>query len=180
MLSPRTKIIVAFLLIGFSIAFRFLPHPANFAPVAAAAMVAAVYLGGYWAVVVPVSIMFFSDLFIGFYDWPIMSAVYGSFILIGLLNLLNRKHDFVSIIFRSVFASLFFFFVTNWAVWQFGALYSRGLDGLFQSYLMAVPFFRNTLLGDLTFMFGFVGLFESVGLVVKFRKRLNKLFFVSF
>jgi len=165
MFSPRVKFFVALLIIGFSIAFRFLPHPANFAPVAAAAMVAAVYLGGFWAVVVPVSIMFFSDLFIGFYDWPIMLAVYGSFILIGLLNLLSQKRDFVSVIFRSVFASLFFFIVTNWAVWQFGNLYSYGLDGLFQSYLMAVPFFRNALLGDMIFGIAFMSAIELIVVV---------------
>ncbi|MFA6132150.1 MAG: DUF6580 family putative transport protein [Patescibacteria group bacterium] len=162
MFSSRAKIIVAVLLIAFSVAFRLLPHPANFAPVAAAAMITAVYLGGGWAVVVPLAVMFFSDLFIGFYDWPIMAAVYGSFGLIGLLNLLNRRRDFVTVIYRSVFASLFFFMVTNWAVWQFGISYSHGLDGLFQSYLMAVPFFRNTLLGDIAFGLSFAAVAETV------------------
>ena len=39
-------------------------------------------------------------------------------------------------------------------------MYARGLDGLLQSYTMAIPFFRGTLLGDLFYTCVFFGGFE--------------------
>jgi hypothetical protein len=60
--------------------------------------------------------------------------------------------------------------VTNWAVWQFSFLYQHNWLGLTQTYLMAVPFFRNTLVGDLIYLFGFVGAVELFCLARKFKK----------
>ncbi|MFH1253145.1 MAG: DUF6580 family putative transport protein [Candidatus Uhrbacteria bacterium] len=170
LLSKRSKIIVAIILIGLSVAFRLVPHIANFAPVAAAAFFAAIYLGRWWAVTVPLFSLLIADWFIGFYSWPIMLTVYGAFILIGLGNSLFKQKDLVAIFIRSIFGSLFFFLVTNWAVWQFGFWYQHNLFGLMQAYFMAVPFFRNTLLGDLTFGLAFVGAAELFGLLCRFKK----------
>jgi len=169
-MTNRLKIVIAILLVVLSVAFRLMPHPANFAPVAAVAAVAAIYLGRRWAITVPLLAMFISDCLIGFYQPTIMLAVYGAFVLIGLGNSFSKQKNPASIFSRSLLGSVFFFLVTNWAVWQFGLWYQPGLSGLLQSYLMAVPFFRNTLLGDLTFMFGFVGVFELVNLLSGFKK----------
>jgi len=170
-MTNRLKIIVALLLIALSVIFRLTPHPANFAPVAAAAAVAAIYLGRRWAIIVPLLVMVISDGFIGFYNAPIMLAVYGAFVLIGLGNSLTKQKDLTAVFVRSILGSVFFFLVTNWAVWQFSFLYQKNLSGLFQSYMMAVPFFRNTLLGDLIFMFGFVGVMELFHLFSQSRNK---------
>jgi hypothetical protein len=159
-MTNRLKIIIGILLIILSVVFRLAPHPANFAPIAAAAAVAAIYLGRRWAIVVPLLAMIISDCFIGFYNAPIMLAVYGAFVLIGLGNSLTKQKDLTAVFVRSILGSVFFFVVTNWAVWQFSFMYQHNLSGLIQSYMMAVPFFRNTLIGDLTFIFGFVGAIE--------------------
>ena len=170
-MTNRLKIIIGILLIILSVVFRLAPHPANFAPIAAAAAVAAIYLGRRWAIVVPLLAMIISDCFIGFYNAPIMLMVYGAFVLIGLGNSIAKQKDLTAVFVRSVLGSVFFFMMTNWAVWQFGSLYQNNLSGLFQSYVMAVPFFRNTLLGDLVFMFGFVGVIELFYLVIQFRNK---------
>ncbi|MFH1089366.1 MAG: DUF6580 family putative transport protein [Candidatus Uhrbacteria bacterium] len=170
-MSNHLKIITAIFLIALSVVFRLAPHPANFAPVAAAAAVAAIYLGRRWAVVIPLLIMVISDCFIGFYSAPIMLMVYGAFVLIGLGNSITKQKDLTAVFVRSILGSVFFFLVTNWAVWQFSFLYQKNLSGLFQSYMMAVPFFRNTLLGDLTFIFGFVGAIELFYLLSQSRNK---------
>ena len=170
-MTNRLKTIVAIFLITLSVIFRLAPHPANFAPVAAAAAVAAIYLGRRWAVVVPLLIMIISDGFIGFYNVPIMLAVYGAFVLIGLGNSITKQKDLTAVFVRSILGSVFFFGMTNWAVWQFSFLYQKNLSGLFQSYMMAVPFFRNTLIGDLTFIFGFVGAIELFYSISQFRNK---------
>ena len=58
-------------------------------------------------------------------------------------------------------SSLFFFIVTNFAVWASGDMYERTWLGLRQCYVMALPFFRNTTLSDLFYtglLFGIYGL----------------------
>lgn len=46
-------------------------------------------------------------------------------------------------------ASLWFFLVSNFGVWLYW--YPNTLQGLLSCYLAALPFYRNTLLGDLFF-----------------------------
>ena len=45
--------------------------------------------------------------------------------------------------------SVLFYLITNYAVWQFTPMYTKTFAGLIQSYIMALPFFRNSLVGNL-------------------------------
>ena len=90
------KLFPAFILITLGIAARFLPHPANFAPIGAIAIFSGIYLPKRWALILPLAAMFFSDLFIGFYSLPIMLSVYVSFAIMGLIGLLIRKYKKLS------------------------------------------------------------------------------------
>jgi hypothetical protein len=42
-----------------------------------------------------------------------------------------------------------FFLATNFAVWAFSPMYEKTLEGLVLCYTMAIPFFHNTVAGDL-------------------------------
>jgi hypothetical protein len=56
-----------------------------------------------------------------------------------------------------------FYVVTNFAVWAGGHLYPRTGAGLASCYLAAIPFFRNSLIGDMAFaalLFGGFALLE--------------------
>jgi hypothetical protein len=44
--------------------------------------------------------------------------------------------------------SLVFFVVSNFGVWLFQSMYPKSLEGLAACYIAAIPFFRNSLLGD--------------------------------
>lgn len=148
---------------GGSVVFRLLPHPPNFAPISALALFAGVYCASIsrWWLFLPLGAMFFSDLVIGFYDWRIMGSVYGSFGAIGLIGLMVQKYKNAgSIILGSLGASLLFYLTTNFAVWAFSGMYPLTLEGVFLSYLMGVPFFKFTLLGDLFFTLLFFGTYE--------------------
>lgn len=155
------KYIIPILLIGLGLTARLIPHPANFAPIGAIAIFGGMYLPRRWAVIAPLLAVFVSDIFIGFYSWQMMLAVYGSFTVMGLLGLWVRKNkNFARIIGGTVLGSIIFFLVTNAAVWAFGTMYSHNLTGLTQSYTMAIPFFRNSLLGDFFFVGLLVGSME--------------------
>ena len=58
-------------------------------------------------------------------------------------------------------ASLSFFLLSNLGVWW--NFYPHNLIGLTSCYLLAIPFYSHTLLGDLVFGYGFMGLKSLMG-----------------
>jgi len=158
---------------------RFVPHLPNFAPIAAMALFGGVYLAKKQALIIPLVALFLSDLLIGFYNPYLMVAVYGSFLLIGLLGLWLRRHKTVAnIAGASLLGSIGFFLITNFAMWAVQPLmphsiYPQSLQGLLQCYTMGLPFFRNTLLGDMFYTGSFFGLMELTRLAVN-KYNLNK------
>jgi hypothetical protein len=159
-MSKKEKIFAVLILILAGVSYRLFPHPPNFAPVAAIALFSGFYFRRYF-ILIPIFIMFLSDLFIGFYDWKLMAVVYSSFLLIGLLGMLLRKNKSVlAMIGCSLAGSALFFILTNFAVWALGQWYSHDLSGLFQCYLAGVPFFKNTIAGDLFYSSIIFGAYE--------------------
>ena len=170
-MDKKTKIIISAILITLGVVCRLLPHIWNFAPIAAIALFAGVYLGRRYALVLPLLTMLIGDLFLGFYSWPVMLAVYVSFVLVGFLGTLIKKHKSVeTVLAGSILASVIFFLATNWAVWQFSPWYAKNLAGLMQAFTMALPFFRNTLLGDLFYISVLFGAYEAVTILAKQKK----------
>jgi len=154
---------MAFLLIIVAVLLRLVPHPANFAPVAALALFGGVYLDKRWALILPLAAMLMSDIFIGFYTWQVMASVYISFALVGLIGLWVRKHKKAAVVIGATLSgSILFFLITNFAVWAFGMMYPHTLQGLITSYVAGIPFFRNTLLGDYFYVGLFFGSYELV------------------
>ncbi len=142
------KVLLVMGLVAFAVASRLMPHPPNFSPVAAVALFAGTMLPRRWALVAPLGIMMISDFFIGLH--PLIMYTWGSFVVIGVLsNLFMKKIGTAQVVGASVAASILFFLVTNFGVWAEGRLYPRTFEGLMNSYYNALPFFRNTLLGDL-------------------------------
>lgn len=171
MSKSSNSLIIAALLIMLGFAARLLPHPANFAPIGAVALFGGMYLTKRYAVILPLIAMLISDIFIGFYTWQIMASVYISFALTGLIGLWVRKNKKLStIIGGTVLGSILFFLITNFAVWAFGAMYAHNFSGLMQSYIMAIPFFRDSLLGDLFYVGLLVGTYEAIGYFLQKKK----------
>ena len=131
-------------LIFFAILSRFLPHPPNFTPIAAIALLSSKGFINRWvAFLIPIVSLFISDLFLGLHST--IPFVYGSFILIALLGRYVKKIN----IFSVLLSSSIFFLVTNLGVWLLH--YPLSIEGLFQCYILALPFFLNTVIGDLVY-----------------------------
>lgn len=160
---------MAFFFIVAAVILRLLPHLPNFAPIAAMALFGGVYLNKKYALIVPLAAMVISDIFIGFYNPWILASVYGSFILIGLLGVWLRNNKTVpNVLGASLLGSVGFFLITNFAVWAVPhSFYPHTLQGLMNSYMMGLPFFRNTLMGDLFYTGAMFGLMEAVLLTTK-------------
>jgi len=142
---------------------QYLPHIPNFAPIAALALFSGTYLKKKYALVVPIVAMLIADYFIGFYNPFVLASVYGCFIAIGLIGIWLRKNKtFSNVLGASLMGSVIFFIVTNFAVWlapQF--YYPHTFAGLLNCYTLALPFFRNTIAGDLFYVGSFFGLMEA-------------------
>ena len=131
-------------LIFFAILSRFLPHPPNFTPIAAIALLSSKGFTNRWVVfLIPIVSLFISDLFIGLH--ATIPFVYISFILIALLGMYVKKINIVSVL----LSSTIFFLVSNFGVWLL--YYPISTEGLVQCYTLALPFFLNTVLGDLVY-----------------------------
>jgi hypothetical protein len=160
--NPRL-ILLALALIGFGVTMRLLPHPANLAPVGAIALFGGAVLPrklGWW---LPVAIMALSDLWIGTYDGILFTWL--GFLLVGLFGMVMRGRSNWLRVPRGVAgSSVIFFGVSNFGVWLQGQLYAHTWSGLWQCYVMALPFFRNTVLGDLIYaslLFGAYAIAEA-------------------
>lgn len=150
-------------LIGIGIAGRLLPHLPNATPITALTLTARKQLGAVWAFVVPIAAMVLSDAVIGFYDWKILTSVYGSFLLIGCMSLFMRKSSGAgNTILFAVVASIIFFLITNFAVWLFSPWYEKSISGLIYCYTLGLPFLQNMVLGDIVYTTALVAAFRLV------------------
>ena len=160
------KLAIAAALILFVILSRTVPHPANFAPVAAVALFAGTILPRRWALITPVIAMVLSDFVIGLH--PLVLFTWGSFAFIAFACskwLTNATVTRVGL--SSIGASVLFYLVTNFGVWMQGLMYPMNFGGLVHCYVNALPFFRGTLTGDLFYVSLLFGLYASIGFAVK-------------
>lgn len=152
---------------------RLLPHPPNFAPIGGMALFGAAYFSRrYWAFIIPIATMWISDLilnnvvygqyfdhFVWFYSGSIFT--YGAFAIIVLMGLKTLKNVKPANLFVSVIASsIIFFIVSNFGVWLSSGMYPHSFEGLMVCYSAAIPFFHNTLLGDILYSGVLFGAFE--------------------
>jgi hypothetical protein len=151
---------IAFMLIAVAAASRLLPHPNNMTPIAAIALFGGIYFDKKFALIVPLAAMAISDYFLGFSD--VFLFVYASFVLVGVIGMWAKSRKSVLTILGSTLAgSVLFFLLTNFGVWYVQMeWYARSWEGIVACYVAAIPFFRNTLVGDVVYVTGLFGLYE--------------------
>lgn len=135
-------------LILIGILSRLLPHPANMTAVGGVAIYSVAKLNTKKALIITLVTMFLSDAMIGFHS--LMWATYGSLVIAVLIGGWVRQRISIGrILSGTLLASIFFFLITNFAVWVVTPLYQKTINGLITCFIMALPFFRNSLLGDM-------------------------------
>lgn len=153
---------------------RLIPHPQNFAPIGAMALFGAAYYNKkYFSFFIPIIAMFlfdiidnnfiYSAMFDGFVlFYPGCFYTYFSFIVIALIGLgLLKKVKIQNVILSSLLASVVFFLISNFGSWASGLMpYTKDFSGLITCYAAGLPFFKNTILGDLFYCGVMFGVFE--------------------
>lgn len=153
------RLFLVLLILG--VAARLLPHPANFTPVAALALFGGYHFSKRQAALLPLLTVFIVDIFLGGYYGPTMFYVYGSYLLFILIGQLVKGRRLLTLAPATLASSLLFFIITNFGVWADPLFYyPHTLTGLLECYATALPFFRNTLLGDLFFTTVLFGAYE--------------------
>lgn len=159
----RPRFLALVTLIAAGVAARFIPHPPNFSPVAALGLFAGAHFASRrLALAVPLLVLFLSDLVLGM--GLITPVVYGSFALVVCLGrLLRGRLNATRTASAALLGATLFYVITNFGVWALTDLYPPTWAGLAACYTAAIPFFRNTLAGDLFYsglLFGSWALLE--------------------
>lgn len=167
----NTRLYVLSAFVAVAALARLLPHPPNVTPIAAMALFGGAYFGSRkLAFLLPLVAMLLSDLLLA-------ATVYGTAALrsqpavylciaatVGLGMLVRRRKSIGTVAGATLGASVLFYVVTNFAVWAFGSLYTKDWTDLIACYTAAIPFFRNSVAGDVCFvalLFGGFALVET-------------------
>ena len=138
---------------------RLMPHPFNFSPLGAMALFGgARYSNRLAAYTIPLFAMWASDLILNYsyfgaftLFYPGAIYTYGAFALVVFAESYIRKAAPLRLLGAGLAASLIFFLVSNFGVWASGLIYPKTVPGLTACYAAGLPFFRNTLAGDLIY-----------------------------
>ena len=159
-MNKRTIFLVIFLIV-LGVVSRVVPHPANVTPLAAIALFGGVYLSKRLAIVAALLAMVMSDAVLGWHST--IGYVYASMAATLLMGFWLKNHPGVfSTLGATLLSSILFFIVTNFGVWVSTSLYEKSVEGLVQCYVMALPFFRNSLFGDVFYTAVLLGGYEVV------------------
>ena len=153
---------------------RFIPHMSNAAPITALAIFAAAHMTKKEALGVTLAARFVSDIFLGFFAWPLMVAVYISHaagIVFGswIKNSQSASRRWMKIGVSGAVSSLLFFLVTNFAFLY--STYPHTWAGIAAAYANGLPFLRGTVAGDVGYTLAFFGLYEVAAILMRHRKK---------
>ena len=160
----RRNIILIIALVAIGILGRVIPHPYNFTPMTAIALLSAHAFKNKWvAIGIPLISFWMSDIIInnfiyaGYYEnfrifSPGVLWIYGSIACIALMGKFSlNKVSATKIGLSSIAGSTIFFILTNFGVWAISGMYAKSFIGLTQCYALAIPFFGGAILGDLLY-----------------------------
>ena len=147
---------------------RLIPHPPNFTPIIAVAIVSGYFFKNLnFSLIILLMAMLISDLFIGFYENVFF--VYASLLLITFIfHKISKKINFKNLFIFGFAGSLIFFIISNFGVWILGSPgvdnlpYDKNLNGLIECYILAIPFFGNTFLSTVIFSYPAIFIYRSL------------------
>ena len=82
-----------------------------------------------------------------------MLFTYASLAVAVAIGILIKNFKFSEILVSGLTGSICFFVITNFGAWLTLDMYVKDFSGLMQSYLMAIPFFQNTLISTFLYLY---------------------------
>ncbi len=166
--------IVSIVLVFIAAATRILPHYPNVTALGAMGLFGAAYYKKSLlpALIIPFLALWMSDLVLNnlvygqYFDSFAWFTPGGLWIYLGFAAIvlvgkgLLQKISVLRVFGASISASLVFFLLSNFGVWMSGATYPTTFTGLIACYTAGIPFFLNTMVGDLFYVTLFFGAYE--------------------
>jgi uncharacterized membrane protein len=157
----KRDITVAAVLIFLGFLGRILPHPSNFTPIVAIGLFSGFYFSlKFSKFLIPLLSMFLSDMIIGFYDgiWLNYISIIASIYIGTRIPVHKLKISFTLL--AACASSLSFFVLSNFGVWLTSGMYPHTLEGLLECYVLAIPFYQNSLAGDCIYSLILFGMYQ--------------------
>jgi len=160
LIENKKSVILATVVILVLSLTRLIPHPWNFSPMLAVSVFSGFYFRQFYpSLFVVIFSMFIGDLFLGFHS--LMFFTYVALAIAVLIGLYVKHFKFTEILYGGLASSVCFFIITNFGAWlTHGEMYAKNFSGLMQSYVMAIPFFQNTLISTFLYLLLFKLLFD--------------------
>jgi hypothetical protein len=151
--SRGWSLVIVVGLVAVAAMSRVVPHPWNFTPMVALALLSGAGLGNALAAsFLTIAAVVAGDLALGLFPYAGMGWVYGSMVLITVGGRWLRGRRGLLLPLAAALGSGFVFFaVTNFGEWLTGGHYPRTALGLATCFAAAVPFYRNQLPADALF-----------------------------
>ena len=154
-------LIYSIILVAALVQLRLIPHPPNFTPILAAGIFSGYYFKNFFmSLFIIILSMFLGDLYLGIHDT--MFFTYISLIAVVAVGFYIKKFKSLEILFGGIISSVCFFIITNFGAWLTLDMYEKSFSGLISSYDLAIPFFQNTLVSTILYLFLFKFFFEQI------------------
>ena len=143
--------------------FRLIDHPWNFTPVIAFGILSGYYLKNViYGCTLIITSMILGDLIIGFHY--LILFTYVGLLFSVIIGKYLKQLKTVQLFLSSIISSLVFFTVSNFGVWLLSGFYAKSFQGLVDCYIAGIPFFRNTLISTIIFVFILKWVFDQLKL----------------
>ena len=145
-----------YLFVVLAVAVRFMPHPWMFTPVVGSLLFFGAR-GSRRQLWIPFVLLAASDVVLTrlVYSYPFTWDHYVTFAwyaaVLWLGTRLGAKTKWVPVIGAALASSVSFYLLSNLATWASTDMYPKNLNGVMESYVAALPFFRHAVTGDLIF-----------------------------
>jgi hypothetical protein len=163
-LNNNKRLIYIIFVIFLGIFYRLIPHVPNFSPLYSISVFSSILpieldnkfnkLLKYISFLIPLIILFITDLILGFYKGMIFN--YLAFLSYSIFSyfIFNRYSKLSKTILGlvlSVGSSIYFFIISNFGVWLLTNMYSKDVAGFILCYINALPFLKNSIISSIIF-----------------------------
>jgi len=163
-LNNNKRLIYIIFVIFLGIFYRLIPHVPNFSPLYSISVFSSILLSEldnkfnkllkYISFLMPLIILFITDLILGFYKGMVFNylaflsySIFSYFIF----NKYNKLSKTILGLILSVGSSIYFFIISNFGVWLLTDMYSKDLAGFILCYINALPFLKNSIISSIIF-----------------------------
>lgn len=158
----RSTNLLVFVWILIGALSRILPHPANMTAMTSLSLLVGREYSKIRSICIVLASLLLSDLMLAHVmGYPILGTwslfTYSGFVVIALLGCRFQATG-IRLFGVLIGTSFLFWLWTNFGTWLLSDLYSKDFAGLWTCYVAALPFLRNSLLGDAGWMLILLGI----------------------